>query len=102
MNPAVELHLALILFLPWFGVLAALFWLFPAAPRRRWRRRFDALAVSVAFVVSIAAMRHGYLGADAGASPIWRQVLAALYAYGGFLGALLVAAILRRRLAASG
>jgi hypothetical protein len=31
-SPAVELHLSLILFLPWFAVLGALYWLFPHAP----------------------------------------------------------------------
>jgi len=89
--------LSLLLFLPWFVLLGALYWLFPRQPRNAARRGFDAVALLMAFVLSIVAMLWGHhvgvVQSDAG--PIWRQVLAVLYAYGAFL-AVLVAAILLR------
>jgi hypothetical protein len=90
-------YLALILFLPWFLLLGALFWLFPRQPRNSWRRRFDLVALLVAFVLSFAGMQWGYaLGlADVGTGAIWKQVLATLVAYGAFLAAIFVAMVLR-------
>lgn len=89
--------LSLLLFLPWFVLLGALYWLFPRQPRHAARRWFDGLALLLAFVLSVVAMLWGHhigvLQSDAG--PIWRQVLAVLYAYGAFL-AVMVAAILLR------
>ncbi len=89
--------LAVILFLPWFLLLGALFWLFPQEPRTAGRRRFDIVALLFAFVLSIAGMQWGYaLGlADVGTGPIWKQVLATLVAYGAFLMAMCVAVALR-------
>ncbi|RYZ74091.1 MAG: hypothetical protein EOP91_03355 [Lysobacteraceae bacterium] len=90
-------YLALVLFLPWFLLLGALFWLFPRQPRGRWRWRFDLAALLAAFALGFAGMQWGYaLGlADAGTGPIWKQVLATLVAYGAFLAALLAAVALR-------
>lgn len=90
-------YLSVIVFLPWFLLLGAVFWLFPRQPRTRWRSRFDLIALLVAFGLGFAGMRWGYaLGlADAGTGPIWKQVLATLVAYGAFLAALLVAIALR-------
>jgi hypothetical protein len=89
--------LSLLLFLPWFVLLGALYWLFPRQPREAARRWFDGIALLLAFVLSIVAMLWGHhigvVQSDAG--PIWRQVLAVLYAYGAFL-AVMVAAILLR------
>ena len=89
--------MSLLLFLPWFALLGALYWLFPRQPRDAARRWFDGLALLLAFVLSIVAMLWGHhigvVQSDAG--PIWRQVLAVLYAYGAFL-AVMVAAILLR------
>ena len=89
--------LSLVLFLPWFALLGTLYWLFPRQPRDAARRGLDTVALLLAFVLSIAAMLWGHhIGVvqdDAG--PIWRQVLAVLYAYGAFL-AVLVGAILLR------
>ncbi|MBD3825480.1 MULTISPECIES: hypothetical protein [Stenotrophomonas] len=89
--------LSLVLFLPWFVLLGTLYWLFPRHPRGPSRRLFDGVALALAFALSILAMLWGHhigvVQSDAG--PIWRQVLAVLYAYGAFL-AVMVAAILLR------
>lgn len=89
--------LSLLLFLPWFVLLGALYWLFPRQPRTAARRGFDTAALLLAFMLSVAAMLWGHHigGVQTDAGPIWRQVLAVLYAYGAFL-AVLVAAILLR------
>ena len=90
-------YLALILFLPWFLLLGALFWLFPRQPRNPRRKAFDIAALVVAFVLSFVGMQWGYaLGlADEGTGAIWKQVLATLVAYGAFLFVLTVAVLLR-------
>lgn len=90
-------YLALILFLPWFLLLGALFWLFPRQPRNPRRKAFDIAALVVAFVLSFVGMQWGYaLGlADVGTGAIWKQVLATLVAYGAFLFVLTVAVPLR-------
>ena len=90
-------YLALILFLPWFLLLGALFWLFPRQPRNPRRKAFDIAALVVAFVLSFVGMQWGYaLGlADVGTGAIWKQVLATLVAYGAFLFVLTLAVPLR-------
>ena len=90
-------YLAIILFLPWFLLLGALFWLFPRQPRNPRRKAFDIAALVVAFVLSFVGMQWGYaLGlADEGTGAIWKQVLATLVAYGAFLFVLTVAVPLR-------
>ena len=89
--------LALILFMPWFVLLGALFWLFPRQPRNARRKAFDIVALVVALALSFAGMRLGYaLGsADLASGAIWKQVLATLVAYGAFLFTLAVAVPLR-------
>ena len=51
-------------------------------------------------MASIAAMRWGHASGlrDPAAGAIWPQVLAVLYAYGGFLAVMALAVWLRRRL----
>ena len=90
-------YLALILFLPWFVLMGALFWLFPRQPRDAARKRFDLVALAIAFVLGFGGMRWGYaLGlADVGTGAIWKQVLATLVAYGAFLAVMFVAVLLR-------
>ena len=90
-------YLAIILFLPWFLLLGALFWLFPRQPRNPRRKAFDIAALVVAFVLSFVGMQWGYaLGlADVGTGAIWKQVLATLVAYGAFLFVLTLAVPLR-------
>ncbi len=90
-------YLALILFLPWFLLLSALFWFFPREPRVTRRKVFDMATLAVALALSFAGMRVGYaLGAaDLASGAIWKQVLATLVAYGAFLFVLTVAVPLR-------
>lgn len=91
--------LSLLLFLPWFALLGGLYWLYPRQPRSSRRRAFDAAALALALLSSILAMHGGLrIGlAEAGAGPIWPQVLAVLYAYGAFLAVMVVALLLRPR-----
>lgn len=90
-------YLALVLFLPWFLLIGALFWLFPRQPRDAARKRFDIAALAVAFMLSFGGMQWGYaLGlADVGTGAIWKQVLATLVAYGAFLMVMLIAVVAR-------
>lgn len=92
--------LSLLLFLPWFALLGALYWVYPRTPRPLARRAFDTAVLMLALVLSIAGMLWGYSegAADARSGPIWRQVLAVLYAYGAFLAVLALAIPLRMRL----
>ena len=92
--------MALLLFMPWFALLGALYWFFPRTPRPPARYAFDLVVLALALVLSIAGMRWGYAEgmADARSGPIWRQVLAVLYAYGAFLFVFALAIPLRMRL----
>ena len=91
-------YLALILFLPWFAILSALFWLFPRTPRTSVRHTFDAAILLLAAAGSFAGMRWGYLNASIEVGAMWKQILATLIAYGVFLGVLTIALIVRPRL----
>ena len=80
--------LALLLFLPWFAILGALYWFYPRTLERTpGRRRFDVTALALAFAASFVAGRWGFAIASTTieAGPIWRQVLASLLAYKAFL-----------------
>lgn len=91
-------YLAVVLFLPWFLLIGALFWLFPRQPRNPKRRAFDTFTLLVAFALSVAGMQWGYaLGAaDGSAGAIWKQVLATLVAYGAFLATMSIAVPMRQ------
>lgn len=92
--------LALILFLPWFLILGALYWIYPRTlPATPLRRRFDLGMLALAFVASFIAGRWGYAIASTSieAGPIWRQVLASLLAYKAFLAVIVIAWIWRAR-----
>ena len=90
-------YLALILFVPWFCLLGALFWYYPRQPRTKRRKTIDIVMLAVAFALSFGGMQLGYtLGlADTGAGAIWKQVLATLVAYGAFLSVMGVAVPVR-------
>jgi hypothetical protein len=96
MSPQVELNLALILFLPWFSILAVLFWLYPRAPRGPTRTLFDAASLAAATLAAFAGMHWGMANADPQFGPMWRQVLATSVAYGLFLLLMTLAVLVRR------
>ena len=72
--------LSLLLFLPWFALLGALYWFYPRQPRPLARRAFDTSVLVLALLLSVAGMHWGYAEgvADTRSGPIWRQVLAVL------------------------
>lgn len=99
--------LAFALMAPWLLVLAFLYWRFPRSlPETRKRRAFDVVTVIAALAVALAVTglaHYGYepplvdqFGQRTGR--IWFEVLAALFAYAGFLTVLVVAFGLRHAL----
>ena len=98
MNPQIELNLALILFAPWFAILAALFWIYPRRPRHWQRKLFDIFSLVLAVVSAGATMQWSFHNADPHAGAIWKQVLATSISYGFFLFVLTVAIPLRHYL----
>lgn len=98
MNPEIEFNLALVLFLPWFAILGALFWFYPRAPRHPMRSGYNLAVLALSLVLSWLAMRWGMLNADPEAGAIWKQVLATLLAYGVFLAVVTLAWIARGRI----
>ncbi|MDP1698299.1 MAG: hypothetical protein Q8L45_11050 [Xanthomonadaceae bacterium] len=96
MANAVANNLALILFLPWFAILAWAWWTFPRSlTRRGTRRRFDGAVLLLAVSASFLGMRWGLLRASVESGAIWKQVLASLIAYGAFVLVLALGAWLR-------
>lgn len=96
MNAAVQLNLALILFLPWFLILGALYWLFPRQPRNAARIAFDLAALALSVVAFVVAIHWSQDIADTRYGRMWPQVLATSVGYGVFL-AIMTAAFLVRR-----
>ena len=97
MNPLVELNLALILFLPWFTILAVLFWKFPRAPRGWARTLFDSTSLLLAVVAAAVGMYWSMANADPTFGHMWQQVLATSVSYGLFLLVITVALVVRWR-----
>lgn len=98
MNAFFETGLSFILFLPTFLIVAALYCAFPRRPRGALRWLADLFVLAAAAVLSIQAMRWGFHSSAAGigkGGPMWKQIVATLYAYGAFLGVLCVALPLR-------
>jgi hypothetical protein len=98
MNPQVELNLALILFVPWFSILAWLYWAYPKRPRPAARTVFDSAALLLATLLAGWGMHWSMHNADPNAGAIWKQVLATSVAYGLFLVVMTAALLLRWRL----
>ena len=96
MSLALQPNLALLLFAPWFLILAVLYWIYPRQPRAAARRLFDVGALAIALVAFVAALHwaHGY--ADRRHGEMWPQVLATSVGYGVFLAVLVVAILVRR------
>jgi hypothetical protein len=97
MSPLVEVNLALILFLPWFAILGALFWLYPRQPRNATRRVFDIAALAACAVGFVLSVQWAHASADPGYGRMWKQVFATSVGYGVFLALMLVAFLVRRR-----
>lgn len=96
MNPDIALNLALILFIPWFSILAVLFWCFPREPRTSSRKYFDTISLIIATAASFAGMHWSMRTADPSHGAMWKQVLATSVAYGLFLGVMTLAILVRR------
>ena len=97
MSAFAQLHLTLILFLPWFTILGVLFWLLPRQPRPPARRWFDAIALALSTALFLASVYWSFENADPKYGAMWKQVLATAVGYGVFLAAMTVAFLLRRR-----
>lgn len=88
--------LALILFLPWFAILSALFWIYPRQPRGRARRLFDALALLLSVLVFLLALLWSFEQADRSHGHLWPQILATSVGYGAYLAVMGAAFFFRR------
>ncbi|SKA04499.1 hypothetical protein [Novilysobacter spongiicola] len=97
MNPLVELNLALILFVPWFAILAVLFWLFPRQPRTLARKAFDTASLVLATVMAALGMYWSMENADPQYGHMWQQVLATTLSYAMFLAVMTLAMLVRWR-----
>ncbi len=96
MNPLIAHNLALILFLPWYAILGALFWFYPRQPRDGARRVFDSVSLALAIAAAAAGTGWGIANASPQPGVMWRQVLATSVSYGLFLAVLTVALLVRR------
>jgi len=92
--------LALVLFAPWFLILSVLYWCYPRHPRPPARRRFDGVALLLAYAGCVAALYWSMGFADRSYGALWPQILATSVGYGVFLGVLTGAFFLRRRMLA--
>lgn len=88
--------LALILFLPWFTILGALFLIYPRQPRGGVRLAFDLVALVVSVAAFVAALHWSFDHADRAHGHLWPQVLATSVGYGVFLAAMTAAFLIRR------
>ena len=98
MNPAIELNLGLILFLPWYAILLVLYCRYPRAQGRRLRYAYDAVALVLALGATTWSLHWSMAITDPSHGGMWRQVLATSVSYGVFLAFLTVAWFLRRHL----
>ena len=98
MSPDVELNLAAILFLPWFAILAVLYWVYPRQPRPSWRKWFDLGALAASSAVFFLSLHWALQWADRGYGKMWQQIVGTSVSYGAFLTALGLAFWLRHRM----
>jgi lipopolysaccharide export LptBFGC system permease protein LptF len=96
-NPLVELNLALLLFLPWFAILGALYWWYPRRPRHGARIVFDVVALLASLLAFLLGVHWAHAHADPIHGRMWPQLLAVALGYGVFLATLAAAFLLRRR-----
>jgi hypothetical protein len=97
-NAFVELNLAVLLFAPWFAILAVLYWIYPRQPRPQWRRTFDAAALVASLAIFVWTLHWGQAWADRGYGKMWQQIVGTSISYGAFLAVLTLALWLRHRL----
>jgi hypothetical protein len=97
MNPLVELNLALILFVPWYSILAVLFWLYPRQPRTGARKLFDSASLALATALSAWSMYWSFDAAGTDYGHMWQQILATSVSYGVFLAVMTAAIVVRWR-----
>jgi hypothetical protein len=93
---ALQPNLALLLFAPWFLILAVLYWVYPRQPRHAARRLFDAGALAIALIAFVLTLHWAHAYADRRYGEMWPQVLATSAGYGVFLAVMLVAIYVRR------
>ncbi|MDQ6647265.1 MAG: hypothetical protein M3Y93_08530 [Pseudomonadota bacterium] len=97
-------YLAILLLAPWLLILGWAYWAYPKnLPRSLPRRFFDGAALIVTAFVTVQSAAIGFdhvtlpkldaLGRASGG--IWQQVLPALYGYGAFTAAIVLALLLR-------
>lgn len=98
MNPLVELNLALILFIPWFLILGALFWIYPRQPRGTARRVYDVISLVLAVVAFAWTQYWSLENADPEYGRMWGQILASAIGYGVYLAVMTLAFFLRPRI----
>ena len=96
MNPLVELNLTLILFLPWFAILATLYWIFPRQPRGVARVLYDLATLLLSVGAFLWSVYWSIGNADTSYGKLWPQVLATALGYGVFLAAITVSFVVRR------
>jgi hypothetical protein len=95
-NLAAAPDLALILFAPWFLILAVLYWVYPRQPRDTARRLFDVVALLVSVLAFIASLHWAHAHASRAHGTMWPQILATSVGYGVFLLVLTIAVFVRR------
>ena len=95
-NLAAAPDLALILFAPWFLILAVLYWVYPRQPRDAARRLFDIVALLVMVIAFVTTLHWAHAHATRAHGTMWPQILATSVGYGVFLLMLTVAVFVRR------
>lgn len=95
MNPGHFPLLALLLFAPWFAIIATLFWTFPRTPRNARRRAFDLGALLLAFLSFVVSTWWAFHHAD-DTHNLWKQVFATSVGYGCFLAVMAIAFLVRK------
>ena len=97
MNLSASPILALVLFAPWFLILSVLYWRYPRQSRTSVRRKFDGVALLLAYAGCVTALYWSLGYADRSYGALWPQILATSVGYGVFLAVLVTAWYGRRR-----
>jgi hypothetical protein len=95
MHPLIEANLALVLFLPWYLVIAIAYWRHRARPASWLQRLFDSLALLAAMIAAAIGGWWSFHSADPDAGNMWKHVLSTVVGYGCFLLVVLLALLAR-------